>query len=143
MPAYETEVEPDPCPLCGRPNYFPSDHHLVPKSRGGKVTKTICSDCHRGIHSIFTNKELEKEFHTVGALLAHASFAKQIAWLRKRDPKRPALPQAVPQYNRMPTRDGRTQKGPLQKAHRTSTFGLRRMARTTPRISTALVYLQT
>lgn len=45
------EQIPDPCPLCTRPNYFPSDHHLVPKSRGGKVTKTICSDCHRMIHA--------------------------------------------------------------------------------------------
>jgi hypothetical protein len=85
-----TEVEPlpCPCPLCGRPNYFPSDHHLVPKSRGGKVTKTICSDCHNAIHKFWTNKELEKEFHTVETLLADPQFAKHVAWLRKQDPKR-------------------------------------------------------
>jgi 5-methylcytosine-specific restriction endonuclease McrA len=83
----ETE-EPLPCPLCGRPNYFPSDHHLVPKSRGGKATKTICSDCHNFIHKRWTNKELEKSFHTVEAISADAQFDKHVKWLRKQDPTR-------------------------------------------------------
>jgi len=83
----ETE-EPLPCPLCGRPNYFPSDHHLVPKSRGGKATKTICSDCHNLIHKRWTNKELEKSFHTVEAISADAQFDKHVKWLRKQDPTR-------------------------------------------------------
>jgi 5-methylcytosine-specific restriction endonuclease McrA len=82
------EPEPLPCPLCGRPNYFPSDHHLIPKSRGGKATKTICSDCHNAIHKFWTNKELEKTVHTVEAILADAKFAKHVAWLRKQDPRR-------------------------------------------------------
>jgi hypothetical protein len=47
---------PDPCPLCELPNYRPTDHHLVPRSRGGKVTATLCADCHRAIHVVFTNK---------------------------------------------------------------------------------------
>jgi hypothetical protein len=82
------EPEPDLCPLCERPNYFPSDHHLIPKSRGGRVTKTICADCHRAIHATFSNKELEKTYHTVEALLAHPDFAKVIAFLRRQDPRR-------------------------------------------------------
>ena len=81
------EQEPDPCPLCDRPNYFPSDHHLVPRSRGGKVTATICADCHKAIHATFTIKELEKAYHTVEALLGHVTFAAQIAFLRKQDPR--------------------------------------------------------
>ena len=71
-----------------RPNYLPTDHHLVPKSRGGRVTETICSSCHSAIHRTFTNKELEKEYHTVEALLAHPTFAKTVAFIRKQDPKR-------------------------------------------------------
>ena len=82
------ELTPDPCPLCGRPNYFPSDHHLVPKSRGGKVTKTICSDCHNAIHKFWTNKELEKTYNTPEIILADARFVKFVAWLRKQDPTR-------------------------------------------------------
>jgi hypothetical protein len=74
------------CPICDRPNYFPSDHHMVPKSRGGKTTETICEDCHKAIHAHFTNKELEETYHTPEALLSHEGFAKQIKFLSKQDP---------------------------------------------------------
>jgi hypothetical protein len=76
---------PDPCPLCGRPNHRPSDHHLVPKSRGGKVTETICRDCHDAIHATFDNRELEKEYATVDALMAHEGLAKMIRFIAKQD----------------------------------------------------------
>jgi len=81
-----TPKELDPCPLCERPNYHPSDHHLVPKSRGGKHTLAICRDCHHAIHAVFTNKELEAKYHTVAELLAHEEFAKMIAFIAKQDP---------------------------------------------------------
>ena len=80
--------EPDPCPLCERPNYFPSNHHLIPKSRGGRVTKTICADCHGAVHATFSNKELEKASRTADALLAHPTFSGQVGFLRKQDPRR-------------------------------------------------------
>ncbi len=83
----EQSREPDPCPLCERPNRKPSDHHLVPKTRGGKVTQTICQDCHTAIHATFSNKELEREYSTVDALLAHEGFAKIIRFIAKQDGK--------------------------------------------------------
>jgi hypothetical protein len=76
---------PDRCPLCLRPNYHPTDHHLVPKSLGGKVTKTLCRDCHKSIHAFFTNRELKATYYTVEALLGHAEFAKTVAWISKQD----------------------------------------------------------
>jgi hypothetical protein len=76
----------DPCPLCERPNFHPSDHHLVPRSRGGKITLAICRDCHHAVHAIFTNKELETKYHTVTELLGHADFAKMIAFIARQDP---------------------------------------------------------
>jgi hypothetical protein len=76
----------DPCPLCERPNFHPSDHHLVPKSRKGKVTQTICHDCHRAIHATFSNKELEREYNTVEALLAHEGFRRMVSFIAKQDP---------------------------------------------------------
>ena len=80
------EGPPLECPICERPNYHPSDHHMVPRSRGGKATETICCDCHRAIHAHFSNKELEEEYHTPEALLTHEGFAKQIAFISKQDP---------------------------------------------------------
>jgi hypothetical protein len=88
IPTLKELVEAPPlvCPICERPNYFPSDHHMVPKSRGGKTTETICEDCHKSIHAFFTNKELEETYHTPEALLTNELFAKHIKWLSKQDP---------------------------------------------------------
>lgn len=74
------------CPICERPNHYPSDHHMVPRSRGGKTTETICADCHKAIHAHFTNKELEEKYNTPEALLSHEGFAKQIKFISKQDP---------------------------------------------------------
>ena len=82
--------EPAACPLCLRPNLNPSDHHLVPKSRGGKVTETICRDCHTAIHATLTNKELEREYATIDALMAHEEFASLVTSIGpQRGPVRP------------------------------------------------------
>lgn len=88
IPTLKDLMTPEPlvCPICERPNYFPSDHHMVPKSRGGKTTETICEDCHKAIHAHFTNKELEETYHTPEILLSHEGFAKQIKFLSKQDP---------------------------------------------------------
>ena len=77
---------PAPCPLCERPNHHPSDHHMVPKSRGGRATTTICRDCHTAIHALFTNKELERDYSTPEALLAHAELRKVVTFIAKQDP---------------------------------------------------------
>ncbi len=58
----------------------------MPKSRGGKVTATLCRDCHHAIHATFTNKELEREYHTREALLAHEGFRRMVAFIARQDP---------------------------------------------------------
>lgn len=83
----DTETPPL-CPLCERHNFRVSDHHLVPKSRGGRYTLTICNDCHRAIHAVFTNAELASTFHTVDALRAHEVFGPMVAYIAKQDPRR-------------------------------------------------------
>lgn len=78
------------CPLCQRVVPKVSDHHLIPKSRGGTSEDTIpiCLDCHNSIHKFFTNKELEKQYNSVEALLSHEQFNKHIKWLAKQNPQR-------------------------------------------------------
>ena len=58
----------------------------MPKSRGGKVTETLCRDCHRAIHATFTNKELERTYHTREALMAHAGFRRMVEFIARQDP---------------------------------------------------------
>jgi len=65
-----------------------SKHHLIPKSRGGKKSEliTIHNICHQKIHSIFTEKELKRNYNTVEKLVAHESMVKFIKWVAKKNP---------------------------------------------------------
>jgi hypothetical protein len=76
------------CPLCGRD--IPEDqrdaHHLIPKSRGGRQTELLHRICHRQIHALFSEAELESRYSTVEALVAHPEMAKFIAWVSKKPP---------------------------------------------------------
>lgn len=80
------------CPLCKRDLIHPSDHHLKPKCRGGKKDEEnmvlICADCHSAIHGLFSNKELEREYNSVDALLSDDKLCKAIKFISKQDPNR-------------------------------------------------------
>lgn len=72
------------CPLCQRP--IPESqkdaHHLIPKSRGGRATEYLHRICHRQIHALLTEVELEREYNSVEALLAHPAIARFVEWIR-------------------------------------------------------------
>ena len=76
------------CPICehdyerGQMN----KHHVVPKSRKGRETVLLCTTCHRQIHAVFTEKELERHFGTMEQLLAAEQFQSWIRWIRRRKP---------------------------------------------------------
>lgn len=74
------------CPLCGRdiPEDQRDEHHMVPKSRGGRVTQTLHRICHRQIHALFSEAELETSYSTVDALLADPEMAKFVAWVARK-----------------------------------------------------------
>jgi 5-methylcytosine-specific restriction endonuclease McrA len=76
------------CPLCGR--HIPEDqrdaHHLVPKSRGGRETQFLHRICHRQIHALFCEAELESSYSTVEALLEHPEIQKFAAWVARKPP---------------------------------------------------------
>lgn len=84
---YQTP-EPEICPLCGRqiPEDQRDEHHLVPKSRGGRETQYLHRICHRQIHALFSEAELEKSYPTVDALLGHEEIRKFVAWVAKKPP---------------------------------------------------------
>jgi len=72
------------CPLCQRKVLILTDHHVIPKSRGGKKLIGICADCHKQVHALFDNKTLEEELNTADALLSNEQFSKYISWISKR-----------------------------------------------------------
>lgn len=76
------------CPIClhAYPTGELTKHHLVPKSRKGRVTRLLCRNCHRQVHALFTEKELERYYGTLEELLAANALQPWIAWIRKRKP---------------------------------------------------------
>ncbi|MEM1360272.1 MAG: HNH endonuclease [Pseudomonadota bacterium] len=85
-------MQSDPiCPLCGRPippDVPQSQHHLIPKLKGGKGGETVLLHqiCHSEIHASLTETELAREYNTIDALKSHPRLARFITWVAKRPP---------------------------------------------------------
>ena len=82
------------CPICDRPLGDVNDefsnldrHHLVPKCRKGKEQFYVHRICHRKIHATFTEKELEKKYHTWEELRTHPDIISFIEWVQKKPPE--------------------------------------------------------
>ncbi len=84
----EYRLREDPkCSLCERPLGTRWDnHHLIPKTFKGKETVPVHNICHRKIHSVFTERELNKYYHTIERLLENEDIVKFIKWVSKKDP---------------------------------------------------------
>lgn len=77
------------CPICDRDMWrgvWIDKHHLIPKCRGGKATEYMHIICHRKIHSIWTEKELEKEFNSPEKIREHEEIQRFIKWVKKKEP---------------------------------------------------------
>lgn len=75
------------CALCQRlvpPTARQSEHHLVPKSRGGKFGPKVLLHqiCHNVIHALFSEKELGRRLSDIDALRSEPEIAAFIAWVR-------------------------------------------------------------
>ncbi len=78
-----------PCPLCGRPMIEGGSvdrHHLVPKSRGGRRMVFLHRICHRKLHSLWSERELERLAFDLEAIREHPEIRKFIAWLKNKPP---------------------------------------------------------
>jgi uncharacterized C2H2 Zn-finger protein len=72
------------CPLCDRaiPKSQRDEHHLVPKSHGGRQTAVLHRICHRQIHAVLTETELARQYNTVEQLKLQTDMADFIKWVR-------------------------------------------------------------
>jgi hypothetical protein len=78
------------CPLCGRAlvaGRSVDEHHLLPKSQGGREKFLMHRICHRKIHATFTEKELARSYSTWDSLQAHEDIATFIVWVTKKPPE--------------------------------------------------------
>jgi 5-methylcytosine-specific restriction enzyme A len=76
------------CELCGREGVETTRHHLTPKEKGGTFLPTadLCIPCHKQIHALFTNDELETGLYTLDALRLDGQMATFLRWIRKQPP---------------------------------------------------------
>jgi ribosome maturation factor RimP len=85
------------CELCGREVQRLTRHHLVPRTRHKNkrnkktfdrrevhFTVGLCSPCHRHIHAVLDNKELEREYNTLEVLRSHPDVERFVAWVSKK-----------------------------------------------------------
>jgi hypothetical protein len=76
------------CELCNR-DILPGDeseHHLVPKSRGGsRGNKAMLHTvCHKQLHALFGDRELEILYNTIENLKAHRDVKRFIKWIHRK-----------------------------------------------------------
>jgi hypothetical protein len=78
------------CELCEREVDHFASHHLIPKSRNKKSKELtiLCNACHKMVHRIFTNKELESEYYDLPRIKNHPDLRKFLAWVQKQDPNK-------------------------------------------------------
>ena len=80
---------PSFCPLCQRllvPGPSVDEHHLVPRSQGGKIKTPMHRICHRKIHATLAENDLARCFNTWEALQAHPDIATFVRWVANKPP---------------------------------------------------------
>ena len=77
------------CPVCSRKLGTESidEHHLIPKTFGGKEKFPLHKICHRKIHATFTERELLNFYNTWERIKGHPEIQKFISWVKKKPPE--------------------------------------------------------
>jgi 5-methylcytosine-specific restriction endonuclease McrA len=84
------------CELCQRDEVDLTRHHLVPRTRHANKRNQrdfaredvrtriamFCRPCHKMVHALFTEKQLEREFNTLERIAAHPDVGRFVEWIR-------------------------------------------------------------
>lgn len=76
------------CELCEREVDKLTIHHLIPKQKKGQHGPkiSICSACHRQIHTLFDNTRLAQQLNSLERLKNESQMQKFLSWVRKQNP---------------------------------------------------------
>lgn len=77
------------CELCRRSGVLGvTEHHLIPREFGGAKMQVawLCSDCHKQIHALYTNRELAMRLNTLEKLESDEKISKYLRYIRKQPP---------------------------------------------------------
>ncbi len=82
------------CELCGRTVEKLTVHHLVPRSQVTRKnrpvipTAKLCAACHRQLHVLFSNRDLQTHYASIADLRAAPEMQTFLKWVRKQDPNK-------------------------------------------------------
>ena len=73
------------CQLCDRQVPEITEHHLIPKEKGGKNYETamLCKMCHNQIHALYTNKELAARLFSIPRLKNDENIKRYLKFIVK------------------------------------------------------------
>jgi len=74
------------CPICNRfvPDISIEKHHLVPKSKKGKITIDLCCSCGDAIHQFISISDLNSHYNTIEKIKQHPKIVNWIKWISKK-----------------------------------------------------------
>lgn len=79
------------CELCLREVSETTVHHLIPQSEAKRnklkpielPTANLCRQCHKKLHSLYSNRLLGNEFNTVAIIREQEAVQKYLVWVNK------------------------------------------------------------
>ena len=87
------------CVLCHRAGGHLTRHHLIPRTRHRnkrtrrkstreerEKTVLFCSACHKQVHALLSEKELERDYDTVEKIATHPDIARFVEWVQRQPP---------------------------------------------------------
>jgi len=78
------------CPICNREMIAGKsidEHHLIPKAFKGTEKVLLHKICHRKLHTVFTEREMQHHYHTIERLLENEEIQKFVKWIKNKDPE--------------------------------------------------------
>ncbi|GIT99941.1 hypothetical protein TSL6_04480 [Sulfurovum sp. TSL6] len=81
------------CATCSRHTAL-TKHHLIPKKRHKKIKNNssdvsldaviyVCRTCHDGVHDLYDERTLSKEYNTLEKICADERLRKHFMWVSK------------------------------------------------------------
>ena len=74
--------EIDKCVFCNLTT-LTRGHHIIPKSKNGKITVPTCQTCEGFIHSTWSHNELRDTYNNIETILNNEKFQKFLKWRLK------------------------------------------------------------
>lgn len=73
------------CDLCERKVPTITEHHLIPREKGGRFEETawLCVPCHKQVHALYSNYELAVRLNSIPKLKDDEKIKRYLKFIKK------------------------------------------------------------